>query len=351
MDTRWTNQYEAAVSLLKQLQADYRSSREELEDVSLRFAEREVLAGQQLRSTLEEAEKMASSDKPGASTNEPAVGSQHVLIQAGELPDTVKKQSRPTLQVFCLGTFQIRVDGKAIQYWRSIKAKSLLKYLINQQGKPTSKDTLMEVLWPGYVPQLANNNLKTTVRFLRQTLSSAINKTYNLIWVLFQDGNYLINKDVNLWLDVDQFEYHWHTGRQLEKQSKLAEAISEYKAAEKLYQGDYLRDDLYEDWTSLRREALKDIFLSILGRLAEYAMQNELYQDCIAYCQKILVEDRCHEDAYRYLMCCYSRLGQRNRAISWYHLAEKNIKSELDISPDNKTRAIYQKLLNGEEYV
>jgi DNA-binding SARP family transcriptional activator len=61
-----------------------------------------------------------------------------------------------------------------------------------------------------------------------------------------------------------------------------------------------------------------------------------------------LGKDPCREDAYRRLMCCYSRLEQRNRAIGWYRLCEKTIKRELEVSPDRSTFALYQKLLNDE---
>ena len=205
----------------------------------------------------------------------------------------------------------------------------------------------MEALWPGCEPSLANNNLKAAVRALRQTLSLA-HGADDFAWVLFQNGNYMINPEADLWVDVEQFEYQWGAGRQLEKEGKPAEAAKEHQIAEALYKGDYLEDDLYEEWTSLRREALKDIYLAILGRLADHSMQRADFEDCIVCCQKILTKDPCREDAYRRLMSCYSRLGQRNRAIAWYRLCEKTIKSELDVNPDHGTIALYQKLLNDE---
>lgn len=351
MNGKWANQYEAAIMLLKQLQTDYRSAREQLQDVSSRFAEKETLAGWQIRLATNAEDKINASQKYGTSIATHPATPEQALRQGSELSSLVEKRSKPTVQVSCLGTFQVWVNWKAIECWRSNKAKSLLKYLITQQVRSVPKDILMEVLWPGCAPSLANNNLKATVRIIRRTLSSAYAGEDDFPWVLFDDGNYMINTDIDLWLDVEQFEYHWHSGRQLEKEHKLGEAIIEYEAAEALYKGDYLQDDLYEDWTSLRREALKDIYLTILNRLAEHSMQGKDYQDCIAYCQKILAKDHCREDAYRHLMFCYSRLGQRNRAISWYHLAEKNIKRELDISPEQRTKAIYQKLRSDEEYV
>jgi DNA-binding SARP family transcriptional activator len=135
------------------------------------------------------------------------------------------------------------------------------------------------------------------------------------------------------WLDVEQFEYHWRNGLHLEKEGKVDEAFIQHETAEAMYKGEYLEDDLYKDWTSLPREALKDIYLTIVGRLADYSMLKEDHIASINYCQKILAKDPCREDAYQRLMCCYCRLGQRNRAIAWYHICERTIKRELNVSP------------------
>jgi DNA-binding SARP family transcriptional activator len=79
-------------------------------------------------------------------------------------------------------------------------------------------------------------------------------------------------------------------------------------------------------------------------------MLQKNYEASIDYCQKILARDPCHEDAYRGLMRCYSRLGQRNRAIAWYNICKKTIERELDLSPEPATVEIYNKI-SKDEYV
>ncbi len=324
MNHEWADQYQTAIQLLKLIQVDYGRARKELQEVGSHFAEREGEASRQLRAALEALDKMKV------------------------IPNATAQQSLPTLEVYCLGKFQVRVGWKKIDLWHSVKAKSLLKYLISQQGHLVSKDILMEALWPGCEPSLANNNLKAAVRALRQTLNLDHVTDKDFAWILFQDGNYMVNSEVDLWVDVDQFEYHWHLGRRLEKEGKLAEAMSVHETAAALYRGDYLEDDPYEEWTYLQREALKDEYLAILSKLAGFSLHEADYDGCIIYCQKILGKDPCREDAYRRLMCCYSRLGQRNRAIGWYRLCEKTIKNELEVAPDKRTVEFYQKLLHDE---
>ena len=206
----------------------------------------------------------------------------------------------------------------------------------------------METLWPNHNPEAASNNLKAAMHGLRQTLGQVFNKRDGFPYVLFIQGSYLMNPEIELWLDVEQFEQHWALGRRLEREGKQAEAMQEFELAEALYRGDYLEDEPYQEWTLLRREALKDTYVPILGKLADYSMGTTNYEDCVTYCQKILAKDTCREDTYRRLMRCYSRLGQRNRALRWYKICHRTIQAELDNAPDHETTTLYHRLLKGE---
>jgi DNA-binding SARP family transcriptional activator len=255
------------------------------------------------------------------------------------------------LQVRCLGSFEVSLGWDKLDSWRSNKAKLLLKYLIAQRGRPVPKDVLMETLWPECDPLAGNNNLKAAVHALRQTLNlngKDANDQGVAFYVLFLEGSYMINPQAELWVDVDEFERHCAVGRRLEKEGQIDEAMRAYELAEGLYRGDYLEDDPYEEWALLRREALKDVYLSILGKLGEHSVRREDYEVGILYWQKILSKDPCREDAYRGLIRCHSRLGQRSRALHWYNLCARTTKTELNTLPDQQTEALRDRLLRGE---
>jgi DNA-binding SARP family transcriptional activator len=325
------------------MEVDYSHARKELQQVSRHFAEIEVSTVSQLRTALDILENTSAGYDRRFSVQVPP---KPALRPEKTISHAAAQRSMPALQIYCLGRFQVRIGGQSIEHWRSVKAKSLLKYLVSRQKHTAPKDILMEALWPDCEPSLANNNLKATVKLLREALDDS--SSDHSAWVLFQGGNYLINSAADLWVDVEEFRYRLQAGRQLENAGEVAEAMAEYKAAEAIYQGDYLEDSLYEEWTSLQREALKDEYLGILGKLCDYSMQEPDYEACAVYCKKILSKDICSEDAYRHLICCHSRLGQRNRAINWYRLCEKTLKAELGVSPDQRMVALYQKLLRGE---
>ena len=123
--------------------------------------------------------------------------------------------------------------------------------------------------------------------------------------------------------------------------------MAEYEVAEGLYQGDFLEEDLYEDWPMLQREGLRDSYLLILDRLSRRRFEEEKYATCIHLCQKILAKDDCREDAHRRLMHCYCRQGQPYLALRQYHQCTETLQTELEVPPMAETLALYERIRAG----
>jgi len=339
-------QWQETIHLLRLVQSDYQGTRNQLEKVTHALREKEAVVSQRLQyALLTSGGYQALCLVPyGAGTIVSQMGTAVLggIARPSVLPSLMR------LEVRCLGRFEVRSAWKPVERWQSVKAKSVFQYLMSRPKEPIIKDVLMETLWPECAPQAASNNLKAAMHGLRRTLSHLFHEKESFPYVLFLQGSYLINPKIELWVDVEEFEQHWVLGRRLEREGKVSEARREFELAEKLYRGDYLEDEPYEDWTLLRREALKDTYLIILGKLADHSMGTTDYESGIAYCQKILAKDPCREDAYRQLMRCYSRLGRRNRALRWYEICCRTIQAELDTTPDHETTTLYHQLLRDE---
>ncbi|MER3406062.1 MAG: SARP family transcriptional regulator [Chloroflexota bacterium] len=252
------------------------------------------------------------------------------------------------IAVFCLGPFQLLIDGRPVQQWRSGKARALLRYLITHHGRPVPRDVLIEALWPDPDALAVGTSLKVTVHALRQTLAQLEPGGRSpRISVEAQDGCYrLVASD--LWVDVEEFERCCIQSSLLERQGRAAEALALYARAADLYRGDFL-EDTSEEWAVFRREGLKDCYLHALGRLADAAFAAGDHHGCILRCQQTLEKDRCREDTYRMLMLCHARLGQRGRVRCWYNLCRHTLRSELDVDPEPETVRLYTRLLSGKE--
>jgi LuxR family maltose regulon positive regulatory protein len=125
-------------------------------------------------------------------------------------------------------------------------------------------------------------------------------------------------------------------------------AAVEYERPIDLYRGDYLIEDLYEDWTMVERERLSNAYMDMLGRLAVHYMETGQYQESIRGCYRVLEKDRCHEDSYRLLMRCYACLGLRGRAMHQYRMCKQVLGQEYGTSPSPETRTLYASLLRDE---
>lgn len=243
------------------------------------------------------------------------------------------------LDVYFFRTFRVYRDGELIDCLSKSRAKQLLKYLILNRTKAIPKEVLMDRFWPDHDQNSARNNLNVAVYCLRQALK---NEHSNFAHVLFQDGCYRVNNNLAIRVDTEIFEQHVKAAERLEVQHKTAEAIEEYKHAETLYQGEFLAEDLYDDWSLELREHYKFLYVKLLGKLSEFYYQQHTLEECIAVNRKITSVEIGDEHAHRRLMECFARLNQRHLALRQYQLCAEALAKEFDLKPSQETVALYK---------
>jgi len=161
-------------------------------------------------------------------------------------------------------------------------------------------------------------------------------------------GAYRINRDLRLWLDVDEFDSRVKSGCRFEDAGEIDQATRDYECAGELYRGDFLADDPYEDWAALSRERLRLAHLDALGRLSNLYFNAGHYTACASLCQRIIERDPCREDAHRRLMRCYSRQGQPHLALMQYRICARALADELGVETDPATMELHQNIRRHE---
>jgi DNA-binding SARP family transcriptional activator len=255
--------------------------------------------------------------------------------KSGQAPDAPF-----ALTVYCLGPFRTYNNEQLIEKWPGQKCKSIFKYMIIHRKRPIHQEILMDLFWRDADPASARRNLYQAIYSLRQALH---NDGPDFPYILCEESCYHLNPDIGLWVDSEAFASHYQTGQRLEREGHLHKAVEAYALAENLYEGEFLLEDRYEDWTLIHREDLKYMHLDILARLSQYYFDQAQFAMCIAFCQKILAQDNCREDAHRRLMRCYLHQGQRHLALRQYHLCAEALKRELNVPPMPATIELYQK--------
>ena len=247
-----------------------------------------------------------------------------------------------------LGGFVVYSGREAIDLGQNNKAIAILKCLLARRGRPISQDLLIGWLWPESNTKKARWSLNSAVYSLRQILgksSSALSRES----VLLEKGHYRLSPEVRVATDVEEFDAWYERGRLSERVGQEPEAVSEYEKAVELYRGDYLVEDLYEDWTIIERERLINDYVDILDRLATYYTRAGHYRKAINSRYKLLEKDQYHEESYRALMHCYDYLGLRGRALHQYQLCERALEGLYGTTPAPETRALYEELLGRNE--
>lgn len=273
----------------------------------------------------------------------------------GVAPEAVRRtveetaSVRPSLRVRFFGHFEMLCDGEPVPLGRNGKALTILKHLLANRARPVSQDHLMGWLWPESNLKKARWSLNSAVHGLRKLLGSCPSSS-RVNYVLLEEGYYRLCPDIRVSTDVEEFDAHYEEGRRLERVGNTEEATAAYERAIDLYRGDYLVEDLYEDWTMVERERLSNAYVDMLDRLAANYIETGRLRESIGACYRALEKDRCHEDSHRLLMTCYARMGQRARAMRQYHLCEKVLVREYGTSPSPDTRTLYQTLLEDEGF-
>ncbi len=271
----------------------------------------------------------------------------------GVAPEAVRRTVEETaavghsLRVRFFGHFEMLCDDETMPLGRSGKSLTILKYLLAHRTRPVSQDHLMGWLWPESNLKKARWSLNSAVHGLRKVLGSCPSSS-DVNYVLLEEGYYRLCPDIRISTDVDEFDAHYEEGRRLERTGETEEATAAYERAIDLYRGDYLLEDLYEDWTMVERERLSNAYVDMLGRLGEHYLGSGRPQDGIRACYRVLEKDRCHEDSHRLLMRCYAGLGLRGRALRQYRLCERTLGQEYGMSPSPEIHALYERLLRDE---
>lgn len=292
-------------------------------------------------------------DTPRASLDFAASEATRAMAERGSPPAEapVRTAASPHLRVHLFGRFELLQGDEAVLRGRNARALGILKYLLVRRGdRPVSQDYLMGWLWPESDPKRARWSLNSTIYALRKLLGGCLPSFPASETVLFEGGGYRLSSDVRLSVDVEEFDSRCEEGLHLEEDGRVTEAVVEYEKAADLYRGDYLIEDLYEEWTMIERERLLDAYTDLLGRLAVRYMEGGRLRESVRTCYRVLEKDRSDEEAHRLLMECFVRLGQRGRALRQYGLCEGALRDDYDMPPSRETRALYANILKDGGY-
>jgi DNA-binding SARP family transcriptional activator len=236
--------------------------------------------------------------------------------------------------VCCLGAFRVLRAGQPVPAaaWQSKKARTLLKILVARRGRATTREFLMEVLWPEEPPEVVTRRLSVALATARAVLDPG--KRHPSDHFIVADKDALRLELANLPVDVERFLTVAAQGLALHRQGRPEQARAALQAAEACYAGDFLEEDRYQDWAGPLREEARAAYLSVARALGELAASCGDHDAAVRYYLRILERDAFDERAHLGLVAALQRVGRHGEAQRQYRAyAARMVELEVPAAP------------------
>ena len=253
-----------------------------------------------------------------------------------------KTENQKQLEIYTLGRFQVKFGEQTFfnDNTRSHKMSDLFMYLITQQGKQTSSETILEALWPDHEYSNPKNVLKNMVYRLKKTmLDYQVPDAKSLI--VYSYGGYSWNSQSDYWLDTEAFETLCRKARNLAK-ADPHQAVDLYREALSLYRGPYLPECHYSDWVLPKRHYYRQLFVRSVSELLALQKEHRLFSQMAEDCEKVLYVDDIEENIHLYYIEALLQEGKTNQARAHYEYITSLLYQELGAKPSPAMRRIYR---------
>jgi ATP/maltotriose-dependent transcriptional regulator MalT/DNA-binding SARP family transcriptional activator len=247
-----------------------------------------------------------------------AAGARGYRVLLASLAPRSRGGSERPLSITTLGRFAVRRQGQVIgsKEWQSKKARDLLKIIVSRRDKPTPRDALMEALWPEDDPRRLSNRLSVALSTLRSLLDPS--RHYPSDHFIATAGGAIGLRRENIDLDIDAFLAAGKKGLDLCHTHDSGAARLALEAAEASYLGDFLEEDLYEDWAAPLREEARALYLEVTSVLADLCDNDADADAAIRYRLRVLERDPYDEYANLGLTEALIRSGRHGEARRAY---------------------------------
>lgn len=255
-------------------------------------------------------------------------------------------ETQPRLRIYCLGGFRIYRGGELLEdkRWTRRKSKTLLKFLTLHLRHKVPKEVIMELLWPDLPEDKASNAFYVTLHALRKILNRGLPR----------DTEYVANRGGFIYLEpnlvegTDVEDFNKICARALgEIETSPDKAVVRLEEACRIYQGDLLNEDIYENWLEPIRERLRQQYLNVMTIRAEIAAKDGRPSEALELWQQLVECEPFNETAQKEIMRILLSLGQRSAARRQFISYSRRLKEEVGEEPGEEIMQLYQQVASG----
>jgi LuxR family maltose regulon positive regulatory protein len=290
-------------------------------------------------------------ETPNASTASPASATTahaaplYTASQAASMEAAPVGKAVVDLTVNMLGPVEIYRDPSkpfAADAWTTKRARDILCFIASRRHRRASKDTIIDIFWGESDLEVVEKNFHPTVSHIRKALNS--NQPLKQNFLLYRDGDYLINPEFSYRIDTEEFDRLVSEGESARRAREFERCINSYEQAIAVYRGEFMQGS-YDEWVEEQRSYYREQYLRMLESLAAVAQKTEDWLRSLKLAQQILHDDPFREDIHCLIMRAHAALGNRVAVKDQYETLRRVLRKELGVEPASETQKTYKELV------
>lgn len=210
------------------------------------------------------------------------------------------------VRIVTLGRFAVEVNGEEVPNsdWGSRRARQLCKRLVAARGWPVTRDELIDMLWPEESD--------------RQALSARLSVQLSAVRRILGGGVIANRESVRLNLDEVSTDLH-----------DFFETTDDEQIAQQ-YAGEFLPEDLYDDWTHGSRDEARRRFTQAARAVAAQAATDGNHELVTQLAQQLVASDPYEQEFHLMLIKAHQEAGLAGEARR-AHESWSRAMAELDL--------------------
>jgi DNA-binding SARP family transcriptional activator len=223
-----------------------------------------------------------------------------------------------------------------------VRARDILCFIATRPHRRASKDAIIDTFWGESDFEATEKNFHPTISHIRKALNS--NQLIKLNFLLYRDGDYLLNPEFSCRIDTEEFDRLAAEGEAARRAGRHDEYVRSLEAAVALYRGDFLQN-VDEDWADELRSYYREQHAQMLEALTKAAQKNEDWARSIQLARQLLRDDPYREDIHCLLLRAQAALGRKEAMKEQYEALRRTLREELGVEPAAETERVYRELM------
>ncbi|MGH2704461.1 MAG: BTAD domain-containing putative transcriptional regulator [Actinomycetota bacterium] len=247
------------------------------------------------------------------------------------------------IEIRLLGRFSVRRRGEevALPAFGGRLARKLVRVLVTRRGAFVSRDALADALWPERPPADPDANINVLVNRARRALGDQT-------LILTGPGGYSLAADDRIQVDAERFLATVDAGRRALGASQPEAALREFRRGLRLWGGDPLPEDAYDDWAAEFQTRLIRAHLELLEQGALAALESGDPVEAVEMAALAASREPLRERTRLLLVRGLAASGDTAAALAAFSAFRKEYAEELGLDPSREALEMESAILQGQ---